>query len=98
MFTIIQTAIRTLEQQFKTQQKAKVDPTILAGIKVRLKAAITARTAELKTIHTTALTDYSNRLVTLLADANVKLAFLQGLLGELLSIKKGDFYLQLALV
>jgi arsenate reductase-like glutaredoxin family protein len=79
----MQTSIRTFEQQLKTQRKAKALQTILDATKVQIKAAIAARTAYLKTIHTAALTDYSNRLVTLIADANVKLASLQALLNAL---------------
>ena len=79
----LQTAIRTLEQQFKTQKKAKVAQATLDALKVQLKAAITARTMELKTIHAAARTDYSSRLVILIADANAKLTFLQGLLLRL---------------
>lgn len=79
----LQTAIRTLEQQFKLQKKAGATATILAGIKVQLKTAKAARTTELKAIRTAALTDYSGRLVTLISDANVKLTFLQGLFAKL---------------
>jgi hypothetical protein len=49
---------------------------------VQIKAAVTARTAYLKSIRTAALTDYSSRLVTLIANANVKLTLLQGLLAR----------------
>ena len=79
----MQTAIRTLEQQFKTQQKAKATKVVLAGLRTQIKTAITARTAYLKSIQLAARTDYSGRLVTLIADANVKLAFLQGLFARL---------------
>ena len=79
----MQTSIRTLEQQFKTQRKAKAPQAILDAIKVPIKAAVTARTAYLKSIRTAALTDYSSRLVTLIADAKVKLASLQALLKAL---------------
>jgi hypothetical protein len=79
----MQTPIRTLEQQLKTQQKAKASQATLDAIKVQIKAAVTPRTAYLKSIRTAALTDYSNRLVTLNADANVKLTFLKDLLARL---------------
>jgi hypothetical protein len=79
----MQTSIRTFEQQLKTQRKAKAPQTTLDAIKVQIKAAVTARTAYLKSIRTAALTDYSSRLVTLIADANVKLASLQALLKTL---------------
>lgn len=79
----MQTALRTLEQQLKTQQEARAPQATLDAIKGQITAAITARTAYLKTVHTTAQTDYSSRLVTLIADANAKLAFLQGLLARL---------------
>lgn len=79
----MQTSIRTLEQQFKTQRKAGALQATLDALKVQIKAAIAARTAYLKTIHTAALANYSARLLTLIADANVKLTFLQGLLIRL---------------
>jgi hypothetical protein len=79
----MQTSIHTLEQTFKTQRKAGALQATLDALKVQIKAAIAARTAYLKTIHTAALANYSARLVTLIADANVKLTFLQGLLIRL---------------
>jgi hypothetical protein len=79
----MQTSIRTLEQQLKTQRKAKAPKATLDALKVQIKASIAARTAYLKTIHTTALAQYSSRLDTLIADANMKLAFLRGLLARL---------------
>lgn len=79
----MQTATRTLEQQFKTQKQVAAPQATLDAIKVQIKAANTARTAYLKTVHSAAKTDYSSRLVTLIADANAKLAFLQGLLARL---------------
>jgi len=79
----MQTSIRTFEQQLKTQRKAKAPQATLDAIKVQIKAAVTARTAYLKSIRTAALTDYSSRLVTLIADANTKLASLQALLNAL---------------
>ena len=79
----MQTSIRTFEQQLKTQRKAKALQATLDIIKVQIKATIAARNAYLKTIHTTALAQYSSRLYTLIADANMKLAFLQTLLGKL---------------
>lgn len=79
----MQTDLRTLELQLKTQQEARAPQATLDAIKVQIQTAITARTAYLKTVHTTAKTDYSSRLVTLIADANAKLAFLQGLLARL---------------
>ena len=79
----MQTSIRTFEQQLKTQRKAKAPQATLDAIKVQIKAAVTARTAYLKSIRTAALTDYSSRLVTLIANANVKLTLLQGLLARL---------------
>jgi len=82
----MQTSIRTLEQQLKTLRKIKTPKatkTALDALKVQIKATIAARTAYLKTIHTAALANYSARLLTLIADANVKLTFLQGLLIRL---------------
>lgn len=79
----MQTSIRTFEQQLKTQRKAKAPQTTLDAIKVQIKAAVTARTAYLKSIRTAALTDYSSRLVTLIANAKVKLASLHALLNAL---------------
>lgn len=79
----MQTSIRTFEQQLKTQRKAKALQATLDIIKVQIKATIAARNTYLKTIHTTALAQYSSRLYTLIADANMKLAFLQTLLGKL---------------
>ncbi|MHB8106896.1 MAG: hypothetical protein ACYDH4_05650 [Candidatus Cryosericum sp.] len=79
----MQTSIRTLRQQLRAQQKAKAPQATLDALRVQIKAAIAARTAYLKTIHTAALTQYSSRLVTLLADANMKLAFMQALLARL---------------
>jgi hypothetical protein len=80
MLETMQTSIRTLEQQLKTQRKAKAT---LDALKAQIKTAIAARTAYLKTIHTAWLTQYSSRLVTLRADADMKLAFLQALLKTL---------------
>jgi cell fate (sporulation/competence/biofilm development) regulator YlbF (YheA/YmcA/DUF963 family) len=82
----MQTSIRTLEKLLKTQRKAKALQATLDTLKVQIKTAIAARTAYLKTIHTAALTQYSSRLVTLIADANVKLTFLQGLLTKLTNL------------
>jgi hypothetical protein len=79
----MQMSIRTLEQQFKVQRKAKALKATLEVIKGQIKAAIVARTAYLKTLHTAALANYSSRLLTLIADANRKLAFIQGLLDRL---------------
>ena len=82
----MQTSIRMLEQQLKTLRKIKTPKatkTALDALKVQIKAAIAARTAYLKTIHTAALANYSARLLTLIADANVKLTFLQGFLVRL---------------
>jgi Zn-dependent oligopeptidase len=79
----MQTSIRTLEQQLKTQRKAKAPKTTLDATKAQIKTAIAVRTAYLKTIHTAALADYSNRLATLIADAKTKLTFLQTLLTNL---------------
>ncbi|HZL83328.1 MAG TPA: hypothetical protein VFB98_07605 [Candidatus Deferrimicrobium sp.] len=79
----MQTSIRTFEQQLKTQRKAKAPQATLDAIKVQIKDAVTPRTAYLKSIRTAALTDYSSRLVTLIADAKVKLASLQALLNAL---------------
>ncbi len=81
--TALQTSIRTPEQLLKTQRKAKAPQATLDATKVLIKTAVTARTAYLKSIRTAALTDYSSRLVTLIADANAKLTFLQGLLAKL---------------
>jgi hypothetical protein len=86
MLQALQTNIRTFEQGLKTQRKAKVPKATKAtldALKVQIKTAIAARTAYLKTIHTAALAGYSSRLVTLIADANVKLVFLQTLLTNL---------------
>jgi hypothetical protein len=79
----MQTSIRTSEQLLKTQRKAKALQTILDATKAQIKTAIAARTAYLKTIHTAALANYSARLLTLIADANVKLASLHALLNAL---------------
>ena len=79
----MQTTIRSLEQTLKTQRKAKAPQAVLDTLKGQIKAAITARTAYLKTIHTAALTQYSARLDILIADANMKLAFLTNLLSRL---------------
>lgn len=79
----MQTSIRTLEQQLKTQRKAKAPQATLDALKAQIKAVIAVRTAYLKTIHTTALARYSSRLDTLIADANMKLVFLQTLLSNL---------------
>lgn len=79
----MQTALRTLEQQLKVQRKAKAAKATLEAIKVQIKTALTARNAYLKTLHAAALADYSNRLVTQIADANAKLTFLQDLLARL---------------
>jgi len=79
----MQTSIRTLEKLLKTQRKAKASKETLDALKVQIKAAIALRTAYLKAIHTAALANYSARLLTLIADANVKLTFLQGLLARL---------------
>jgi hypothetical protein len=79
----MQTSIRTLEQQLKTQRKAKAPQATLDALKSQIKAVIAARTAYLKTIHTAALAQYSSRLDTLIADANMKFVFLQGLLTRL---------------
>ncbi len=79
----MQKSIRTLEQQLKTQRKAKAPQATLDAVKAQIKATIAARTAYLKTTHTAALAQYSSRLDTLIADANMKLTFLQGLLVRL---------------
>ncbi len=79
----MQTSIHTLEQQFRALRKAKAPQAVLDSIKAQTKAAVAARTTYLKTIHAAALAQYSNRLDILIADANMKLAFLQGLLTRL---------------
>jgi hypothetical protein len=82
----MQTNIRTFEQDLKTLQKIKTPKATKArldALKVTIKAAIAARTAKIKTIHTAALTQYSSRLVTLIADATRKLAWMQDLLARL---------------
>jgi Zn-dependent oligopeptidase len=79
----MQTSIRTLKQQLKTQRKDKAPQATLDALKAQIKAAVAARTVYLKTIHTSALAQYSSRLDTLIADANMKLVFLQGLLARL---------------
>jgi len=83
MLETMQTSIRTLQQQLKTQRKAKAPKATLDALKALIKTAIAPRTAYLKTIHTAALTQYSSRLVTLRADADMKLTFLQALLKAL---------------
>lgn len=79
----MQATIRNLKQQWRAQHKAKAPQAILDALKAQIKAAIAARTAYLKAIHTAALTQFSARLDTLIADANAKLAFLQNLLARL---------------
>lgn len=79
----MQASLRTLEQQLKAQRKAKATQAVLDAVKTQIKAATAARTAYLKTIHAAALAQYSARLDTLIANANAKLAFLQGLLARL---------------
>jgi hypothetical protein len=79
----MQTTIRSLETTLKTQRKAKAPQATLDATRAQIKAAVSARTAYLKAIHTAALTQYSARLDTLIADANMKLAFLTNLLSRL---------------
>lgn len=79
----MQKSIHTLEQRLKTQRKAKAPQATLDAIKAQIKATIAARTAYLRITHTAALAQYSSRLDTLIADANMKLTFLQGLLVRL---------------
>lgn len=79
----MQKSIRTLEQQLKMQRKAKAPQATLDAVKAQIRATIAARTAYLRTTHTAALAQYSSRLDTLIADANMKLTFLQGLLVRL---------------
>ena len=79
----MQTAIRSLETTLKTQRKAKAPQATLDAIRAQIKAAVAARRAYLKAIHTAALTQYSSRLDVLIADANMKLAFLTNLFARL---------------
>ncbi|MFZ2413736.1 MAG: hypothetical protein WAW16_05895 [Candidatus Cryosericum sp.] len=79
----MQKSIRTLEQQLKMQRKAKAPQATLDAVRAQIRATIAARTAYLRTTHTAALAQYSSRLDTLIADANMKLTFLQGLLVRL---------------
>lgn len=79
----MQSSIRALEQQFKTQRKAKADKAVLDAIKAQIKTAVAARNAFLKTVRTAALAQYSARLDTLIAEAGAKLAFMQALLIRL---------------
>jgi len=82
----MQTSIHKLEQDLKTLRKVKTPKATKATLdlfRAHIKTAIAERTAYLKTIHTAALTQYSSRLVTLIADATMKLTFLQTLLGKL---------------
>jgi hypothetical protein len=95
----MQASIRSLQQELKTEEckdkgndhkdkgndhKDKAaDKTVIDNIKAQIKAAIAARTAYLKSVHTLARTQYSARLDTLIADAQMKLAFVQGLLARL---------------
>jgi len=85
----MQTSIHKLEQDLKTLRKIKTPKATKATLdlfRAQIKTAIAARTAYLKTIHTAALTQYSSRLVTLIADANMKLTFLQTLLTKLTNL------------
>ncbi|MGB9666669.1 MAG: hypothetical protein ACPL2N_05110 [Candidatus Cryosericum sp.] len=79
----MQSSVRALEQQLKTQRKAKADKAVLDAIKAQIKTAVTARNAFLKTVRTAALAQYSARLDTLIAEAGAKLAFMQALLIRL---------------
>ena len=79
----MQTTIRSLEKTLKTQRKAKVPQATLDAVRAQIKAAVAARTDYLKAIHTAALTQYSSRLDTLIADAGMKFAFLTTLLARL---------------
>ena len=79
----MQTTIRTLEKTLKTQRKAKAPQATLDATRAQIKAAVTARSAYLKAIHTAALTNYSARLDLLIADASMKLAFLTNLFATL---------------
>ena len=86
MLETMQTSIHKLEQDLKTLRKVKTPKATKATLdlfRAHIKTAIAERTAYLKTIHTAALTQYSSRLVTLIADATMKLTFLQTLLGKL---------------
>lgn len=79
----MQSSIRALEQQLKTQRRAKADKAVLDAIKAQIRTAVAARNAFLKTVRTAALAQYSARLDTLIADANARLAFMQALLVRL---------------
>jgi hypothetical protein len=86
---VMQASIRTLQQTLKTEQRkfkgkaTAAQKTVIDTIKAQIKAATVARTAYLKSVHTLARTQYSARLDTLIADAQMKLAFVQGLLFRL---------------
>jgi hypothetical protein len=86
---VMQASIRTLQQTLKTEQRkfkgkaTAAQKTVIDTIKAQIKAATVARTAYLKSVHTLARTQYSARLDTLIADAQMKLAFVQGLLARL---------------
>jgi len=79
----MQSSIRALEQQLRTLRKAKADKSAIDAVKAQIKTAVAACNAFLKTVRTTALTEYSARLDTLIADASATLASMQGLLGRL---------------
>jgi hypothetical protein len=81
-----QASIRLLQQQLKTQRKAKTDKATLDTLKANIKTAIAARTASLKAIHTAALTNYSARLLTLIGEAQAKISFMTGLLNTLTTL------------
>jgi hypothetical protein len=88
----MQASIRSLQQELKTEERKAqgndhkdkaAHKTVIDNIKAQIKAATAARTAYLKSVHTLARTQYSARLDTLIADAQMKLAFVQGLLFRL---------------
>jgi len=77
------TSIRSLERQLVQLRKAKAPQATIDALKAQIKAARSARDAFAKSIRTAALNQFSARLDLLLADANMKLAFLQSLLARL---------------
>jgi vancomycin resistance protein YoaR len=79
----MQATIRGLEEQLRTQRKAKADKAVLDAIKAQIRTAETARRTFLTTVRTAAQAQFSARLDTLIAEASARLAFMQGLLSSL---------------
>ena len=77
------TSIRSLERQLLQLRKAKAPQATIDALKAQIKAVRSARDAFAKSIRTAALNQFSARLDLLVADANMKLAFLQSLLARL---------------